>query len=526
MKKKQNYTEYLRKSFFQYAMVLFVSMALLVVGFFVFDYVTFVHRENANANQRVSSLFGEEYARYLNNSISLSGMPEMRNLLKDNSADARAYVSRALYDFSNDGTIRSRFLVMDASGSVLLSNFTKTNQQVFADSLFAKRVLSRLDGAHPETLTLLCDADFGGGQRCSYCFARPLSDAEGRIAGSLFLLMRDEDLSALAQGMSEELLLLDHYDNVVFSSLLLPSDPGDKLPTRRLSQDIRENGVYTINGVRMYARLTHLEEGNLDIITLTSIDSRLHMYRVAGIFFLLTLIVLGILMFLMARLYTGINERSVTNLMRDLEIKNLEERFNPHFVFNVMESVYFQIDENPKKAQEMLLAFSTLMRYSVNQDESRVRLETDIDYLNDYLMLQKIRYNNLLTYRFRIPDELLDCMVPKLLMQPVIENSIRHGYVKDQPLHIEIEAAQEGDTLLFTITDNGKGITEERLKEIRNSFDEEVGEETIRHFGLYNVEKVLSMLYGDRFGLTIKSTPGTGTVVRLAMPYETEEEDV
>lgn len=507
-------------------MVLFVSMALLVAGFFVFDYVTFVHRANENANRRVSTLFREEYARYHDLALTFSQMPQTALLLENNSSETRAPVSRTLYDFSNSGTVRARFLVLDAGGEVLLSNFNKPNQQILAGSLFAKRTLSRLDAAHPETLSLLCDADFGSGQSCSYCFARPLAGEDAQSAGTLFLFMRDDDLLALAREMNEEILLLDRYDNVIFSSLQLPSDPGDKLPTRRLSQDIRENGIYTIGNTRMYAGVTRLEDGDLDIITLTSIENRLHMYRVAGIFFLLTLIVLGILMLLMARLYTGINERSVSDLMRDLEIKNLEERFNPHFVFNVMESVYFQIDEDPKKAQEMLLAFSTLMRYSVNQDESRVRLETDIDYLNDFLMLQKIRYNNLLTYRFRIPDELLDCMVPKLLMQPVIENSIRHGYVNGKPLHIEIAATQEDDTLLFTVTDNGRGITEERLKEIRASFDEEVGEETVRHFGLYNVEKVLSMLYGTRYGLTITSTPGEGTVVRLTMPYETGEDDV
>ncbi|MBR0092396.1 MAG: hypothetical protein IJP92_11920, partial [Lachnospiraceae bacterium] len=167
MKKKQNYTEYLRKSFFQYAMVLFVSMALLVVAFFVFDYVTFVYRANRDANQKISALFAGEYDRYLENSIAFSEMPRMAELLNTKDAGAKTSVSRALYDFSNSGTIRARFLVLDASGSILLSNFTKNNQQVFADSLFAKRVLARLDGTQPDTFSLLCDADFTGGQNCS-----------------------------------------------------------------------------------------------------------------------------------------------------------------------------------------------------------------------------------------------------------------------------------------------------------------------------------------------------------------------
>lgn len=191
-----------------------------------------------------------------------------------------------------------------------------------------------------------------------------------------------------------------------------------------------------------------------------------------------------------------------------------------------MESVRFQIDEDPKKAKNMLLAFASLMRYSINYGHSKVRLETDIDYLNDFLMLQKIRYNQLLSYDFHIPDELLDCLIPKLLLQPIIENSIRHGFVKGQQLHIDIKAEHVGDELIFTVQDNGKGIPEEELQEIKERFKEEVSDDTVKHIGLYNVEKVLSMLYGEEYGLKIDSTINVGTTVVLRMPYEIEEEDV
>ena len=229
---------------------------------------------------------------------------------------------------------------------------------------------------------------------------------------------------------------------------------------------------------------------------------------------------------MMARLYTRLNEKTISELMSNLEIKNLEEQFNPHFVFNVMESVRFQIDEDPRKAQEMLMAFSTLMRYSINHGQTKVRLETDIDYLNDFLMLQKIRYNNLLSFDFEIPDELLDCLIPKLFLQPIVENSIRHGFVSGKPLHITIKAKQENEDIIFEVCDDGKGIDANKLKEIKDSFNEEVYDKTIQHIGLYNIEKVVNKLYGDKYHLDIHSEINKGTSVIITVPYEQEEDDV
>ena len=522
----RNYKEYLRKSFIQYAMVLFSAMALLVLVFFLLNYYVTVLKQNETANREVTEVFDAEVRRFLEEAESLSEKEACTELLQEGTSDAKATISRELYAFSNDGAIRARFLVMRRSGEILLSNYTKGNQQIFAESLFVKRIFSRAADMKGETLTLLCDIDFTNDQRSAYSFARPVADETGETAGFLFLNMRTDDLESMADRMNSEVMLLDRYHNAIFASLGLPDDPGDKLPTRRFTQEIDRNGIYEINGVTMYVRRTHLAAWDVDVFTLTSIEHQLDMYRMAAIFFLLTLIALLILMMLMTRLYTELNERGVGDLMRDLEIKNLEEQFNPHFVFNVMESVYFQIDEDPKKAQEMLMAFSTLMRYTINHGHSKVRLETDIDYLNDFLMLQKIRYNNLLAYRFLIPDELLDCMVPKLLIQPIIENSIRHGFVHGQALHIEIAAEHTGGELVFRIRDDGKGIPPERLREIEERFRAEVSDETVKHIGLYHVEKMLSMLYGTRYGLTIDSAPGKGTEVRLNMPYETEEEDV
>ena len=525
MNKKQSFKEYLKKSFIQYAVVLFFAVLLLVIGFFVFNYYMNVVQHNKTTNEEVTKLFTKEYSRYQDFVDELAKDESLIELLSDGTNSSRQNVSSMLYDFANSGDFKAYFLVSDDSGNTILSNLNKNNQSAFIQSSFMKRITSRISSSSDDLVKAICDVEMTYDQDLMYSFARGVFDNKNDLVGYIFLNMRAGDIRDYAYLLNEDVLIVDRFNNAIFASYTLQKDPGDKFPERRVTLDVDKNGIYEVAGEKRYVRVNHLSE-EIDIYTLTSIKGMIDMLRLAGGFFLLMFIAVGILMTLMTRLYTKINERGARDLMRDLEVKNLEEQFNPHFVFNVMESVRFQIDEDPKKAQNMLLAFSTLMRYSINHGHSKVRLETDIDYLNDFLMLQKIRYNNLLTYDFHIPDELLDCMVPKLLLQPIIENCIRHGFVQGRELHIDIDAKQEGNNIIFNIKDNGKGITEERLKQIRESFEEEVSDETVKHVGLYNVEKVLSMLYGEQYGLTINSKIDEGTNVLLNIPYELEEEDV
>jgi two-component system sensor histidine kinase YesM len=123
-----------------------------------------------------------------------------------------------------------------------------------------------------------------------------------------------------------------------------------------------------------------------------------------------------------------------------------------------------------------------------------------------------------------IPDELLECQVPKLLLQPIIENSIKHGFVQGKPLDILVEAERLGEDLRFTVRDNGAGISPERLEAIRESFTLELDSGIVKRIGLYNIQKVTALLYGPQYGLTIDSTLGQGTCVTLTMPYEMEED--
>lgn len=207
---------------------------------------------------------------------------------------------------------------------------------------------------------------------------------------------------------------------------------------------------------------------------------------------------------------------------RTMEIKQLEEQFNPHFIFNVLETLRYEIAIDSQKASEMVMAFANLMRYSIYYGSTIVPLQTDIEYINDYLLLQKMRYNRRLNYHIDIPEELMDLRIPKLLLQPVVENSLVHGMKDAHCVSVTITARMEDSTLVLCVEDNGSGISREKLTELREALEQE--DIYREHIGLYNSHRVVRLLYGPSYGLTIESSPGNGTRVSVTLPADMEED--
>jgi sensor histidine kinase YesM len=131
-------------------------------------------------------------------------------------------------------------------------------------------------------------------------------------------------------------------------------------------------------------------------------------------------------------------------------------------------------------------------------------------------MIQKCRYNKRLTYDIHIDEEAKQCIVPKLIMQPIIENCINHSYKGKDTLHIDVNIKVVDDMLMMEIIDNGDGMSEEALDDLRRRLDDE--QLVSNSIGLNNVNRRLKLLYGLDFGLMIKSELGIGTIVIIKMP--------
>jgi len=557
----------LRKSFIRYISLLLVIILILYSGGFLLNFSSVVVRPNRNSNSNLSQALSDQYDACEEGIQKLIQLSAIQNLLEETTPGDRSAASSALYSFSNAQTFRPYFCLTDREGRVVCSSFNQRNQSIFASSVFIKSAISRLDKTPDQTLPLVCSAPITSDQACCYSFCRAVPGADGETAGYLFLNLRVERFSSCVRPLSQEVLITDAYDNIIYTTLDLEADPADKLPSGKYDLSVDREGIFRLDGGYHYIYIQTITPQNLQVYTLTSLETQVKTLGYSLFLFSLLGVFLFVIIAILTRAFSRRNAREIGELTqavaaldhgdmgyelspqcseesqelynqfkqlvrnnnqllerrRQMEVRHLEEQFNPHFVFNVMETVRYQIGENPEAASEMLLSFANLMRYSINYGHTKVSLETDVEYINDYLLLQKIRYNNSLRFELNIPDELLDCQVPKLLLQPIIENSIKHGFIQGQELDILVAAEQTGGDLRFTVRDNGAGISPERLQAIRESFSLELDSGIVKHIGLYNIQKVTSLLYGPRYGLSIDSTLGQGTCVTLTMPYEMEE---
>ena len=202
-----------------------------------------------------------------------------------------------------------------------------------------------------------------------------------------------------------------------------------------------------------------------------------------------------------------------------LNLKLLEIRFNKHFLFNTLETVRFMTRINPKTAEEIVIRLSNLLRYSIKQIDETVTLTEDMGNVKDYLQILSYRFGKRMTFSISIDDGVGEGLVPKLIFQPLIENSIKYGLDEQENINIEISAGRKDENLVITVSDNGPGIETEKLRQIMN----EIYENTkTSHIGVYSVHRRLLLMYGKPYGISITSMKNNGTHIELLLPYITK----
>lgn len=199
-------------------------------------------------------------------------------------------------------------------------------------------------------------------------------------------------------------------------------------------------------------------------------------------------------------------------LRQKAEFSALQSQINPHFLFNALSTITAFCREKPERARELLIILSDYFRNTLKtSDRYMVDLKDELEHVNAYLELEKARFEE----KLRIEEEVeagLSCMVPSFILQPVVENAVQHGAMKNGAGQgfVEIRAAQKDGMARITVRDNGPGIPDEVVK---NLHADRMG----GSMGLANVHKRLKSIYGEEYGLQI-SASGEGTLVELRIP--------
>lgn len=202
-------------------------------------------------------------------------------------------------------------------------------------------------------------------------------------------------------------------------------------------------------------------------------------------------------------------------MMEKANFHALQAQINPHFLFNMLQLLQTEIlYENYKVSNEIIVSMSHLLRYTLGNNVETVPVERELQYIKDYLNLFDKKFEGKLRVSYDISDKVLAYRMPKLLLQPVVENCILHGFHTNfKSGTIRVTAREEESGLVFVIEDNGTGIEPERLEQIRKSFHEEKTDEN--SIGLRNMHQRIRMLYAGDYGVFLESVPGKSTTVTV-----------
>lgn len=573
--KSNRYKDYIKKSFISYALAIILLLFVLVLLFLLINVRWIVSGVNKRNHLQLSDVLSRQLESYQQGLNGLSQSYFLHNAISSAGADAVTETSRLLYNFTNTQIIRASFVLTDFNGRIISSNLFAGNQDIFQNSDIIHRMKNQLQEQPENSFALPSRLNYDNGQAGDLILGKAVVKDETLI-GYLFFDLLDTYLYEIIRAYPlDDVIITDRYDNLIFSISRQQTDPIDKYPSGKYRMDWQEGNVVKVNEKQYHLHKSALSNSTLILYTLVSIEHQKTLLLYGFVFMLTVGILLILISFPVTEHITRKNLLAIQELQesveqmgrgnmdyhlrsqvfdefqqlddayrhmvmqreellnynnelaerkRIMEIKQLEEQFNPHFIFNVMETLRYEIMIDAAKASEMVQSFARLMRYSIYYGSTIVSLGTDIEYINDYLLLQKMRYNRRLKYHIEIPEELLEFRIPKLLLQPIVENSMVHGMKNTHSISITITGYVQDNLLLLCVADDGSGIDDERLAALRLGLESEDGLK--EHIGLYNSHRVIRLLYGSEYGLTIDSQPGSGTRVTITVPADMEDDYV
>ena len=209
---------------------------------------------------------------------------------------------------------------------------------------------------------------------------------------------------------------------------------------------------------------------------------------------------------------------------RGTELALLQAQINPHFLYNTLDTIVWLIESGEiSSAVTMVDSLSNFFRFSLSRGKTVITLAEEEQHIRSYLEIQQMRYRDLMEYKIDIPDHMKNFILPKLTLQPLVENALYHGIkIRRRKGLIRVTGRMQEDSLILEVNDDGSGMTEERLIEMRAS----LADKTSDGFGLRTVHQRIQILFGAEYGLTMDSTPDAGTRIMVKIPMQTIDKEM
>ncbi|WP_195575440.1 sensor histidine kinase [Paenibacillus sp. 1001270B_150601_E10] len=562
MEQKQirNFKETTRRLFQLYAVIPF---SIVIVLFFIFTIINGrmnLTQKTIEAADSINKSMAEVYRQYDEEMNRMANSPAVINYMTTHLGSDKVYAE--FYEFNNRQKVKSIFHIVDTNGIFRASS--DSPDALYASFAFGN-LINRISQKAGDTLTEMNSFRYSHDRDTSYTFGKAIIK-DKQTLGYIVYQLYESDMQKLIFKQNNEIAMItdEHH------SIIATTSNVTKGSLNKFSPELNAQGQALLNGGTYYMYSKRIPDTPIQVITLNSYKSEKYTYYTVSVFILAVSLLLWIIIHFLSNKMSARNSESIDklilalaqlregnfngyvdiqtndefeilgdeyNVMLDrlkelmnknkelselrtiIEVKQLQSQFHPHFIFNVLETLRYAIKIDANQAQDIVMLLSRLLRYSIGNDRS-VQLKDDMNYVKDYLKLQQIRFNERLEYRLTIAEETNHVYVPKLVLQPIIENAIKYGYQHQSHVLIDIQIHPSDGNLLLEVRDNGPGMDEETLQQLNHTLQSQ--NNTTPHIGLYNVHRRLLLLYGETAGIHIESTPGKGTCITLTIPYEME----
>lgn len=208
-------------------------------------------------------------------------------------------------------------------------------------------------------------------------------------------------------------------------------------------------------------------------------------------------------------------------LARDIQIKSIQAQINPHFLFNTLNTMAsMSLLENSSNTVDLIYALSDILRYSLRNSDKMVNISTEIKNIEKYLYIQNVRFRDKLDYKIDVSSDVMDCKIPAMTLQPIIENAVIHGIEpKKQPGKVSIISKIVSEKYIaFKIEDNGVGMNPEKLQSLKDKINSSGEDDSNINIGIQIVQDRIKYYFGSQYGIDIKSSPNEGTTVYIKIP--------
>lgn len=558
-KKFRHYREGIRKSFVIYAIipVVIITLASYLLSFSSL-YRTIVSR-NYRYNVQIADTIGNIIGTYQNQADHLSKDGGMQDYLELNFSNSKLYGS--FYDFVNKMETKGNFFVFDEKLKPLIQSSDHIPEYAQGEAASMWGPIRRMLDT-PEKV-ILARQPASTADSPSLTVGKAIVKKDHVIGYITFDFNKRDLVNLISKNFSTSVVITDKFGYVIAcTNELLVNELG------KIDVNFRDkSGVVESNDDSQYVTRTEILDAEISIYTLTSIGYFRSMLILTGVLLSLLFGMLTLTTYLSARKIADSKTKVIDDIIRAIEhvqngnletqlkvntndefqvfaeaynqmlgdiknlieankekarqnvlseIKQLESQFNPHFLFNTLETIRYMVKMNPSSASTMIVVLSNLLRYSINNTITEVNLGDDVEYTKNYLFIQKYRFRNKFDYGIHVDEAALDCIVPKLIVQPIIENAIMHGFANRQSLTVQIKAVITEDTLVVIIHDDGEGMEPKVLQKIRHILDGNINNSS--HIGLYNVHRRVQLIYGEKYGVNLSSEHHGGTVVKITLP--------